>query len=66
MLKEFGESIENFEPIKNNKNLIDALEICIKRMTGIIEIKHNYEIGAETILISLKKFWTFWLIIPVL
>jgi hypothetical protein len=55
LLKEFCDSAESFSPNKKNKDLIDNLENYIKRMTGIIEIKNYFEIGAEKILTSLKS-----------
>ena len=55
LLNEFCENVENYEPNKNVKTVNETLETNIKRMTGIIEVKNYYEIGAETILISLKK-----------
>ena len=55
ILKEFCDNTESFEPNKNNKDAIQALENCIKRMAGIIELKNYYEIGSDSILTSLKK-----------
>jgi hypothetical protein len=54
LLKEFIECAGNFEPNKTNKDLIETLVICIRRMIGIIEVKNYFELGAENVLNTLK------------
>ena len=55
LLKDFSESANNFEPNKNDKDLIKLLEISIKKLVCIIEIKNYYELGIDIILTSLKS-----------
>ena len=54
LLKDFCDTAEKYAPYSKNKDLISTLENYIKRMTGIIEVKNYFELGANQILTSLK------------
>ena len=54
LLKDFCDTAEKYAPYANNKELTSTLENYIKRITGIIEVKNYFELGANLILTSLK------------
>ena len=54
LLKDFCDTAEKYAPYSKNKDLISTLENYIKRMTGIIEVRNYFELGANKILTSLK------------
>ena len=55
LLKEFCDNTKNFDPSKNNKEIVNTLEKNIKRITGIIELNNYFEKGANEVLNSLKN-----------